>query len=99
MVTSTATTPDAVLVGYEFLTLSGSHHAEHRFRLEVSAPYQFGSYEADAAHAAERYLRAYQVGCPARVRYNPKKVYECVLARPRAQAVPFQNRAVESPAV
>ncbi len=84
-VTSIAVRGEAVFVNYEFLTPKGSQHSEHRFPLEVSEPYQFVGREAELAHAAERYLRAYPVGCSARVRYNPKRVAESVLARPRSQ--------------
>ncbi len=98
-VISIAVREEAVYVAYEFLTPRGSQHAEQRFALEASEPYQSGSREGDLAHAAERYIRAYPVGSPARVRYNPKRVSESVLTRPRAQAAPAAAKVAESPAV
>lgn len=86
---------DAVVISYEFLTPLGSHHSEHRFVLDVSEPYQFGTREADMAHAAERWLRAYPVGSSARVRYNPRNVKESVVTRPRAQTAPAATKVAE----
>lgn len=97
-VTSIAVKDDAVLVGYEFLTPRGSQHAMHRFTLDVSEPYQFGSREADLAHAAERWIRAYPVNCPARVRFNPRRLTESVLTRPRGQNAPVAAKVAEGTA-
>jgi hypothetical protein len=98
-ITSVEVRHEAVVVGYEFLTSRGSHQAVHTFNLDVSEPYHFGTREADVAHAAERYLRAYVVGGAGRVRYNPKKVADSVLTRPRAQAAPAASQVAESPAI
>jgi hypothetical protein len=83
-----------VVIAYEFLTAGGSYEAQHRFDLELPKAHS----SADADRAAQRYLIQYQVGRPARVRYNPKNVAECVLARPRSQQAAASSKAVQTTA-